>query len=182
MFNHSHACPCPHAARGSGRALSIAVSSLVLLGGCVKAVPPIVAPERPSVEVAAPFEETWISVIDVFASRNIPIQTLDRSSGLIVAAPSGVSGPDADRRASCGAVKHGLDPARKLRATHAEYNIVVRSTSAGSTVRVNVRWTSRNPSDPMRPDYSVCETTNLWEAELERLIRTSAEGAARRPQ
>lgn len=161
-----------------GAALTLIAACVV--AACIKAIPPTVAPERPLATVTASFDATWNAVIDVFATNNIPIRNLERASGLIVAELSPVSPTDADRFASCGAIGHGIDPARQLHATHAEYNIVVRATSSGSTVRVTVRWTSRNPDDPMRPDLAICETTNVWETTLESAIRARAERASGR--
>lgn len=145
------------------------------LAACIRTVPPALAPERPLATVSASFDATWNAVIDVFVTNNIPIRNLEKASGLIVAEFSPVPPANADRYASCGGIKHGLDPARALHATHAEYNVVVRAVSSGSTVLVNVRWTSRNPTDRMRPDLAVCSTTNVWEAMLESEIRARAE-------
>lgn len=151
------------------------VIAVLALAGCLEVIPPTPAPARPQATIDASVDATWDAVIEVFASENIPIQTLDRSSGLLVAERVRVSRSDADRWASCGGVKHGLDPVREIHATHAAFNVLVRSRGEGSTARVTVHWISRNPNDPMRPDHVECETTNEWEAGLEARIKRTAE-------
>lgn len=152
------------------------IGSFLLLAGltaCAKFIPPAVAPERPMVRVNATFEATWNAVIDVFAARVLPIQLIDRSSGLIVAAPLSLESDDAMRWASCGVLSSGAAGAVQIPATRVEFNILVRSVDQASTVRITTRWTAQTP-----PQYLVCQTANVWEAELEARIRTAAEHPA----
>lgn len=154
---------------------------LVVATSCIKTIPPTPAPERAPVPIKASFDATWNAVVEVFAAEHIPIQTLDKPSGLIVVTPDTVDSKSADRWASCGAIKHGIEPAMVIHATDVDYNIVVRAAGAGSTIRFNVRWTSHNEADPNRPDYVLCTTTNAWEIELEQKIRALAEGTSGKP-
>ena len=161
---------------------ALAIAALLTVAACVKVTPPRTAPVRPTMQVAAPFAATWDAVIDLFASRNIPIQTLDRSSGLIVAQMSFVPEHGAPAWADCGTrsipgVSSLEVRTERLAPTHAEMNILVRSTDAGSTVRATVRWTRRGPDVP---EPLLCETTNVWESALEDGIRAAAERAAGR--
>ena len=154
---------------------ALAIAALLTVAACVKVTPPKPAPVRPTVQVAAPFAATWDAVIDLFASRNIPIQTLDRSSGLIVAQMSVVPHRGAPAWADCG-TRPALDQGtERIAPTHAEMNILVRSADPGSTVRATVRWTHLTTGSAIP-----CETTNVWGSALEEGIRTAAERAAGR--
>ena len=151
--------------------------TVAVLAGCYKTIPPVLAPERPVLEVAASFDATWDAVIDLFAEQHIGIQLLDKPSGLIVAVPFEVPPDSAVRWASCGGFKRGIEPEVIFLATHAEYNIRVRAPAPGSTIRVTARWTTRNPDDSGRPKEAVCETTNEWESGFESRVRAVAERA-----
>jgi hypothetical protein len=145
------------------------------MAGCYKNIPPVLAPERQILEVAASFDATWNAVIDLFAEQHIGIQLLDKPSGLIVAVPFEVPPDSAVRWASCGGFKRGIEPEVIFLATHAEYNIRVRARAPGSTIRVRAKWITRNSEDSGRPKEAVCETTNGWEAEFEGRVRAAAE-------
>ncbi len=147
--------------------------TVAALAGCYKTIPPVLAPERPLLEIAASFDATWDAVIDLFAEQHIGIQLLDKPSGLIVAVPFEVPPDSAARWASCGGFKRGIEPEVIFLATHAEYNVRVRPRTPWSTIRVTARWTTRNPDDSGRPKETTCETTNVWESEFESLVRTS---------
>lgn len=133
--------------------------------------PPEPAPERGPTAVAAPFDATWNAVIDVFATRSIPIATIEKASGLIVAVPLPV-GAEGAGWADCGRSRFGkqLDP----KPSRGEFNVVVRNEPAGSTVRVTMRWASI--SDHRQPVVRSCETTGVWERDLESQVKAKAEG------
>lgn len=147
---------------------------LVVLAGCATPRPP--APPAPSVAtpVAASFGRTWDAVIDQFAERNIPIRTLDRSSGIIVTESLKVP-------ATIGAVADcGSDiVAVKLVPTDASYNVLVRGDSASSTVRVNVKWIRVGMARGLSTDTVTeeCSTTGAWESDLQTRIKASAESS-----
>jgi hypothetical protein len=149
--------------------------ALCALAGCYKNIPPVLAPERPVLEVAASFDATWTAVIDLFAEQHIGIQLLDKPSGLIVAVPFEVPPDSAVLWASCGGFKRGIEPEVIFLVTHAEYNIRVRARAPGSTIRVTAKWITRNPEGADRPKEAVCETTNVWESEFEALVRAAAQ-------
>jgi hypothetical protein len=161
-----------------GKNQTVRLLPLLVTAACIKIIPPTPVPKREPVPIAAPYEAAWNATVEAFAVRHIQIQTLDKPSGLIVATPDTVESKNADRWASCGAIKHGIETPLKLHATDLEFNVVVRAAGTGSTIRINTRWTSRNPTDTERPDYMLCARTNLWETELETRIRTTAEGAS----
>ena len=147
-------------------ALSYAVAHLILVG-CAP-VPPGPPIARESVSVRAPFAATWDAVIETFADRNIPIRTLDRASGLIVAEPVVVSPPRADSLADCGSTMGmPIPPDRAM------YNVLVRGDSLTSTVKVTVRFTQGGrPNDPVLIE---CSSRGVWESARERAIKEAAE-------
>src|SRR5438132_5697412 len=67
--------------------------------GCVYPPSTTATPRSPTY-VAASFAKTWDAVIDVFAERNIPLRTLDRSSGFAATDELGADG--SARWADCG--------------------------------------------------------------------------------
>ena len=163
------------------------VLAVLALTACHKTyVPPQAAPPRPVVQTRASVDATWNAVIAVFTDAGIPIQSQDRTSGTLVAAAD-VPADQASLWASCGTVGYrdseGQRQARTLQADRAEYNVVVRRTKpvlrviqTGSSVRVNVRWIAHARGIPGHTDNTVaCETTNVWESQLEQHIQATAE-------
>jgi hypothetical protein len=120
--------------------------------------------------VHAPFAATWNAVIDVLASQNIPISTMERASGFVATAPPMV-GRDGKAWAECGnqGIAH-LDPDR------ATYNVRVRETGDSSTVQATVRFTSGSGVgfDLMRE----CSTKGVWEQQFAEAVKAHAEGVA----
>ena len=100
---------------------------LLALTGCtpVVTVPPP-PPERLALGVQAPFDRTWEAVIDVFATRSIPIATLDRSSGLVMALPLTVTGTESLKWANCPKVEGALS-GYTYYPHRADFNVLVRS-------------------------------------------------------
>src|SRR6266705_3775805 len=116
------------------RKTALIALTLAIVGCSVQAPAPPV-PRAGVTQVAASFSKTWDAVIDDFASQNVPIKTIDRTSGLIVAERLSVA-RDAGDVADCGTdMMIG-----RLYPTSATYNVLVRGDSTKSTVRVTVRW------------------------------------------
>lgn len=145
------------------------VVCLAVLGACAS-TPPGAAVIRSPMPVTASFDRTWTAVIDVFAERNVPIETLDRSSGLIVARPLSVPREDA-QYADCGTAM-GL-PIPPSRAMH---NVRVRGDSASSTVQITVRWEWVTTATSISAETAnECSTKGVWETMVERQIKERAE-------
>jgi hypothetical protein len=150
--------------------LSVYVLVLVSLAACTTYTAPTPAPERQPTAVVAPFDSTWQAVIDVFATRNIPIATIDKSSGIIVAQRLAVGATDALKYANCGVVET-LGQRAPYYATGGDFNVLVRSSGDGSTVRVTASWRSEGGErSPM-----ACQTTGQFETVLETSIRDAAQ-------
>lgn len=150
----------------------LSVMLLALAGGCattISTVPP--APERSAQAVSASFDRTWDATIDVFANRNTPVATLDRSSGLIMAQPLTVSPLDARKWANCPVVETSFSRFDYI-ARRADFSVLVRPTEAGTTVRVSARWVGAAYGTEVAMD---CQSTGVWESEFERMIKSAAE-------
>jgi len=156
----------------------------LLLTGCLSAYeyrpPTIVAPVR-EVTIAVPFENTWQALIDVFAQNQIPIRTIDRSSGLLVADPlrfnlrnfsSSYTGKMGSLvtsdylYADCGNAS-----TVKYNPTFARFNAQVRQRGDSSVLRVNVsyEWTPGTDferSIESQVERKVCISTGKWESEI----------------
>src|SRR5450759_364363 len=116
---------------GRGMRRQIAAVGVVVLAGCIKPKAPAPPVPHSAMEVAAPAAKTWDAVIDVFASKNIPIKTMDHSSGFIAAEEMRVPRPqkrgEASPYADCGTMNRIPQV-----PTHANYNIRVKGDSTRS--------------------------------------------------
>lgn len=148
-------------------------AALICATGCVPTPPAAPTPHN-GVDIGASFGRTWDAVIDEFARNNIPIKTIDRSSGLIATDALKV-GPSLAEAADCGkdAVAGTVYP------TDATYNALVRGDSSHATLRITVRWTRIGKSRELG-DRSIvneeCSTRATWETSLEQKIKQAAEG------
>lgn len=120
-------------------------------------------PIRQPLAVSAPFDSTWSAVIDHFAFSNMPIATIDKSSGFISTSKMSVEPQKGIDWASCGVN-------RELRIEYGPhavtYNVVVRGSGPSSTVVVSAFWE--------RADRT-CVTRGTWESTLESAIKKRAE-------
>ncbi len=135
--------------------------------GCVYPPSTTATPRSPTY-VAASFAKTWDAVIDVFAERNIPLRTLDRSSGFAATDELGVDG--SARWADCGsdAIHGDVGP------RHAIWNVRLKGDSTAALILVTARWWMfrGKGTNGRRID---CVTTGVWEREAEEAIRDRAE-------
>ena len=150
--------------------LALALLVFVALLGC-QPIPPQPAAPRDGTPIAASFGKTWDAAIDEFATRAIPIETLDRASGLIV--PRGYSltpttEAEAKKWADCGrdmlAISHS--PAT------VKFNVVVRGDSVRSTVQVRAFYATEAGV--------ACQSRGIYEQNAEDLIRARAERRVQR--
>jgi hypothetical protein len=143
-----------------------------LFAGCV--TPPSTAPTpRTAMSVNAPFAKTWNAVIDVFSDRNIPIRTIDRTSGLIATDKLSVPAQQGVKWADCGKNNGEAVPPQL-----AVYNVLVRGDSTQSTVKVTVAWTSVVTPMGGNAQGVDCVTHGVWESDLENTVRAKAEAGA----
>ena len=144
----------------------------VTVVGCVPVAPAPPAP-RTAMAVSQSVAKTWEAAIDVFAERNIPIKTLDRSSGLVVAEPMKVGTADASL-ADCGKDAMGI----VQYPTDATWNLLVRGDSAQSTIKATVRFIRVGMSRAALSTQTVseeCSTRGTWETQFEQQVKAAAE-------
>ena len=139
---------------------------LTAMIGCVHGPTTQLTP-RAATDVNASFDRTWNAVIDVFAERNIPIATIDKSSGLIATTALGIeeSKDTTQEWADCG----------NLPATRATYNVLVRGAGDRSTVKVTVKWVAWRSLGMFGEDSRECVTKHVWEAATESEVKMRAE-------
>ena len=150
--------------------LLVRAGACALLAGCGSPAyqpPPRPAPREAS-HVVASMGQTWDAVIDVFATRNIPIRTIERASGLIVTDALRV-GEEGVAWATCGSLGGQVLPPDR-----ATYNVLVRGDSNEATVRTTVLW-SRTED----PGITECASTYIWERALETDVKARAERQGR---
>jgi hypothetical protein len=147
----------------------IFLSILLVALGCAPPSSPAAPPApRSATTVAASFDRTWSAVIDAFAARNIPIRTIDRTSGLIATDDLAV-GREGGQWADCGkALGVSITP------TRATYNVRVKGDARSSTVQFTVLWQNVYPSRMGIPSEN-CSTKGVWESEAETDVKTRAE-------
>jgi len=135
--------------------------------GCVYPPSTTATPRSPTY-VAASFAKNWDAVIDAFAERNIPLRTLDRSSGFAATDELGADG--SARWADCGsdAIHGDVGP------RHAIWNVRLKGDSTAALILVTARWWMfrGKGTNVSRVD---CVTTGAWEREAEEAIRDRAE-------
>lgn len=151
------------------RALGLASVLVAFCTACQLTTPPPPAP-RAATPVAASFGKTWDALTSVFADRNILIQTLDRSSGLIIADAQPIPG-QTDSIADCGTTAHGT----RYRANAASWNVSVRGDSTQSTIKATVRFVAGDPSGTLNTAAAECSSRGTWEIALERGVKSAAE-------
>ena len=117
--------------------------------------------------VNASFGKTWDAAIDAFADRGISVETLDRSSGLIVPAGRARLADAVEggyKYADCG--KSWLGNAQFPQSV--KYNVLIRGDSARSRVQVRAFYLTENGQQ--------CASTGYWEDYVENGIKERAEG------
>jgi len=109
---------------------------LLTVAICACGSPPRVHEFDRSITIAASYEEVWEAVIEMFASRNTPIATLERESGIIT---TEVMSTTADQGfADCGG--SGLNTFRNMTG---RYNLFVREAVDGIAVQMNTNWNTQ---------------------------------------
>jgi hypothetical protein len=143
------------------------VAVLFIVTACGGYRPPDAPEPRDATRVDASVTRAWDAVVEQFATRNIPIRTVERASGLIVTDQLAV-GREGRSWADCGKA-HG----RAYRPNAASYNVLVRGDSSAATVKATVRWTLAD----LKGNSVQCVTTHTWEREFEALVKEQAEAA-----
>jgi hypothetical protein len=126
---------------------------------------------RDATHVGASAGQTLDVVVDLFAARNLPIQTIERVTGL-VATDELTVGTEGRTWADCGKLHSVL-----LGPDRAIYSVLVRGDSATSSVKATVRWTY----SAARRGGIECSTNHAWEEGFEAAVKAQAERGSREP-
>lgn len=143
--------------------MNTAALCLLALAACY--TPPPAGPvPRDGLVIPASAGRVWDAVVEQFAATSIPIQTMERSSGIIVTPDLGLTSANGLAWANCGASMG--DP---VIPNHGSYNVLVRGDSTTTTLRVTARWTFQAMGSTIE-----CTTRNVYEPDLERAIAQRA--------
>lgn len=120
----------------------VAATTLVVTAVACARPTPAPIPVLSATPVHASFARTWSAVIDILSERNIPVKTMDRSSGFVAAEMSGVpAGTIGAFTLGCGGFWDTIANGGKATEGVARYNIRVIGDSTESTVKVTARFT-----------------------------------------
>ncbi len=150
---------------------TIAAACATLLSIACVPTPPATPAPRSATPVAASFAKTWDAVIDIFAAKNIPIATLDRSSGFIATTQLSVPNSSESPYADCGSFM-----SKAYTPTVATYNVRVKEEGPAANVLVTVKWQRVGRTMAGTTGVADCSTRGTWETETEGAIKTRAEG------
>jgi hypothetical protein len=158
----------------------VSVLGALLATACASYHPPRATPpaEREPTTVHRPFARVWDAAIDHFSAEGIPLQTLERTSGLMLAERPAIpsrTGAEYQRAAGwadCGEVpstEHaGFTP---VPPTSGRFSIRIRpADDSTTTVAVTARFLSTAEGPLIE-----CVTRGRFELETERAIRERAE-------
>jgi hypothetical protein len=153
---------------------SIAILAATAMLGCAptKTEPVVIVPAP----VAAGFNQTWNSVIDILSEQNIPVKTLDKSSGYLMAEVTGVSMTDEEKYADCGNSFLNAMAQQGGGEMISRYNILVRGDSAASTVKVTAAFVSAGASSGS--SAKTCTSKGIFEKQFQSDVKVRAESAA----
>ena len=141
--------------------------STYLIGGVAACTPPAPVTAPTPSAINAGFPQTWNAIIDVLAEQNVPVKTLDKSSGFVVAELATMDMPTMEKFTTCGGFMDMM--VNSERSGVANYNILVRGDSAKSTVKVTARFTHGS---------TVCGTKNVFESAFQQAVKGRAEAPA----
>ncbi len=155
--------------------MRIPVIAAILAGACVPmGTTTLQPPIRPGAAVAAPREATWSALLAVWSENAQSLGVIthsDAENGLLVASLSRTSSAavarDLPRWGTCNSVASlTLDP------DSLTWTVVVQGTEVSSTVRASALF--------WKPGLD-CVSHGVREAELEQLVRATAEGGGAVP-
>lgn len=152
------------------------VPIVCLMFGCATA--PAKFTFNPVAELTGDFETVWSAIVEYFAIGNLPIQTIEKDSGLIVTSwmdASTISGSSEDKRlCDCGG--SGLTSPRWTRG---KFSIFVKRVAEG---RIDLRVTCTYEQYRVFADAAstvLCNSTGYLEDGLHEYVRAKlAETAA----
>jgi uncharacterized lipoprotein len=119
--------------------------------------------------VNQPFEKVWTAVIETFSDMNLPIQNMEKASGLVVTDWIDFTQNQAwDRYTDCG--KIGMTNA--VQEKRGKFNVFVKKVSEESCeVRINALFSITELSNLTKTTSNAqCVSTGAFEADFLKLI------------
>jgi hypothetical protein len=111
---------------------------------CAHVVPPREAAPVADRYAHTPFDTAWHRAIVYFANEHVPIQTIDKSSGLLVSSRFQLPFSDLKAWGDCGTASTGGSTIARLEAIHnypttsADFNVVMQPAGDSTSVRVSL--------------------------------------------
>ena len=134
----------------------------VLLSACT-VTPPTSAPAPAEKVVRAPVDVVWPQVVAFFANNSIPIQTIEKASGLIVSQPLELSPSQRAAWIDCG--RFGEKQMTVLSATVA-FNVFVRPEGDSTAIRVNTALSHTSAEAGIQTIPASCVSNGHFESQL----------------
>ena len=158
----------------SVRVAVVFVASLLFLSGC--ATPPKTYDFDPVAVVDADFDTVWSTLVEYFAISSLPIQTIEKDSGLIVTswmnASSGYGEAD-ERFCDCGGAGLAI-----THWTRGKFNVFAKSVGDGRT-QLRVTCTYQQHRELLDTYGTVsCVSTGFLECQLHEYVRAKVGGGA----
>lgn len=150
------------------------VAPLLSVLGCVKYLPPTIAPAPNTFQIAGPVAQTWDAVVEFFAVQLIPVRTIERASGYVAAERLGIASSRdesfARSLADCGVLLGEGGRRIEYYPSSALFNVLVRGDSLTSSVRVTIDFVSwENPQTEMR--RRPCVSKGRYESMIAEYVR-----------
>jgi hypothetical protein len=121
--------------------------TLIFLAACTSVVPPAAAPSPADRYARVPFDTAWHRTITFFTDNHVPIQNVEKASGLLVSSAFRLPMDRLEAWADCGKIAGGgstLDwyKARNMEPNVAtDFNVVEHATGDSTAVRVSLVMT-----------------------------------------
>lgn len=143
----------------------ILVGAVSLASACM--VPPSrpIVPFRPAPSAVASYDAVWNAAIQYVGERNLPLQALDKTSGLLSTADMAISMHESSDWSVCGSEA-------SVAADHVRASILIRPVEGGRVrVQVSATWWR------VYGFATSCTSKRRWEQGLEDAILARATGA-----
>ncbi|MCP4545939.1 MAG: outer membrane protein assembly factor BamC [bacterium] len=144
--------------------VAICLLMVVLVLSCATA--PKIRTIVNSFEFTEDFDSVWSAVVETFAEMNFPIDNLEKDSGIITTDWISFNGTSNSGYCDCGGLGLAIEQSRR-----GKFNVFVRTTDAGVTVKVNCVFSqvATLMDSSMNRD---CVSTGHLEAKMDNLIRS----------
>ncbi len=153
----------------------LAVAGLLAVGGC--ATPPANYDFDPVAVIDADFDAVWSAAVEYFAVSGLPIDTIEKDSGLIVSSWMDASEPNSynedTRFCDCGG--EGI---ATILWSRGKFNVFAKSATGGGT-ELRVTCTYQQRRELMEEFTTVnCASTGYLEKMVHDFVEATVEGSS----